>query len=142
MPTVVPPGVLLTAADCARLDAVLMWALRDMQLRDGGLPRDLAEVAAPIHEAAIEFRANVLVKAGSGTVFDRIGSVGGSSVSTERLTVAEAARLTGASESYLRRLARGGVVTATRSGGRGEWILDGGSLAAWTADRNEAGKAA
>lgn len=131
-----------TGKECAQLDAFVMRALRDAHLRNEPVPRDVLELLAPVHEMAKEFRASVLVKAGSGTVFDRIGSVGGSSVSTERLTVAQAARLTGASESYLRRLARRGDVTATRTGGRGEWILDGGSLAAWAADRNEAGKAA
>lgn len=133
-----PPGVHLSARDCALLDGVLVRALRDMQLRDGGAPSALLEVAAPIHRAAVEFRENTLVEAGSGTGEDGIGSVEGSSVSSERLSVQEAARLTGLSESYLRRLLRGGGLKGTRSGGRGgAWLLDGGSLAVLVADRRD-----
>jgi hypothetical protein len=104
-----PAGVYLSAAGCARHDAFLMRALRDLQLRDGSLPRDLAEIVAPIHAAAVEFRASVLVEAGSGTADDGSGSLTRVSVGKGRLTVQQAARLTGTSESYLRRLARRGV---------------------------------
>lgn len=133
-----PPGVHLTARDSALLDALLVRALRDMQLRDGGVPQDLLDVVAPIHRAAVEFREDMLVSAGSGTGSDVSGSVGRSSVVTnERLSVQEAARLTGLSESYLRRLARGGALNAARSGGRGGWALDGGYVAALVADRRD-----
>jgi hypothetical protein len=51
--------------------------------------------------------------------------------------VQEAARLSGLTDTYWRRLARRGDVTASRSGRRGEWVLDGGSVAAWMAERSE-----
>lgn len=137
MPQVIPAGVLLTAADCARLDALLMRALREAQLRDGAIPRSLLDVAADIHHLAGEYRASVLVGHGSGTALAEIGSAGGSSAVMERLTVQQAARLTGTSESYLRRLARRGDVQASRTGRRGEWQLDGGTLAAWAAGRDD-----
>jgi len=135
MARMVPRGVLLTPADCARLDGLLVRALRDLHLRDGGAPHDLLDVIADIHQLAGEFRASVLVDAGSGTTQAGSGSVGASSEVTERLTVAEAARLTGVSDSYWRRLARRGDVQASRSGSKGEWVLDGGSVAAWAAHR-------
>ncbi len=132
-----PAGVHLAARDCALLDAVLVRALRDMQLRDGGAPQSLLEVVAPIHRAAVEFRENTLADGGSGTSDDGSGSVAGSSVVSERLSVQEASRLTGISESYLRRLARGGALGGARSGGRGGWSLDGGLVAALVADRRD-----
>jgi excisionase family DNA binding protein len=121
------------------LDALLVRALRDVQLRDGGVPQDLLDVMAPVHRAAVEFRENTLVSDGSGTAYDKIGSEGRSSaVTSERLSVQEAARITGFSESYVRRLAREGVVQATRPGrGIGAWQLDGGSLAVLVADRRD-----
>ncbi|MFH9225942.1 helix-turn-helix domain-containing protein [Streptomyces lydicus] len=84
---------------------------------------------------AARFRRSTLVSAGSGTAAPPNGSEEGPSSATEQLTVQEAARLTGVSESYWRRLARRGDVIASRSGDRGQWILDGGQVAAWTADR-------
>lgn len=136
-----PAGVYLSARDCAIIDAMLVRTLRDLQLRNGAVPVDLVEVTAPIHQAAREFRANVLVETSSGTAHDSSGSVAGVSEATERLTVQEAARLTGWSTSYLRRLARRGDVSASRSGRMGEWVLDGGSLAARVAERSEIRKA-
>jgi excisionase family DNA binding protein len=132
----IPSGVLLTDAECARLDHVLMRALRDAHMRDGGAPQWLLDVAADIHQRAGEFRKTALVSLGSGTVVDESGSGSGSWVGTEQLTVQQAANLTGASDSYLRRMARRGDVQASRSGVRGEWVFDGGSLAAWAAGRN------
>ena len=131
------PVVVLSGADCGRLDALLMRALRDIQLRDGGLPTDLAETVAPIHQAAAEFRATQLVNRRSGTAFAASGSVTGASAGTERLSVQEAARFAQVSESYVRRLARRGAVRAAQSGSRGAWQLDGGSLAAWLAERSD-----
>lgn len=131
-----------TAAECARLDGFVVNALRDLHLRKGSVPADLLELLAPVHDLAKEFRSSVLVEPGSGTLFDGFGSAAGPLGATERLTTHEAARITGTSESYLRRLAREGVVTATRSGSRGEWLLDGGSLAAWVAGRSNLRKAA
>lgn len=136
MTFLIPAGVLLSDAECARLDHVLMRALREAHLRDGGAPQWLLEVAADIHQRAGEFRKNSLVNPGSGTTLDVSGSASGSWVETERLTVREAANLTGTSDSYLRRMARRGDVPASRSGIRGEWVFDGGSLAAWAAERN------
>jgi hypothetical protein len=141
MARTVPRGVLLSERDCALLDGVLVRALRDLHMRDGAAPRDLVDVVADIHQVAREFRASVLTETGSGTAFDGSGSVGGSSEVTERLSVQEAARLTGLSTSYLRRAARRGDVQASRSGPRGEWVLDGGAVAAWTADRTHLRKA-
>ncbi|MEU3340687.1 helix-turn-helix domain-containing protein [Streptomyces sp. NPDC006668] len=132
-----PAGVHLTARDCALLDAVLVRALRDMQLRDGSAPQNLLEAVAPIHRAAVEFRENMQVSPCSGTAEDGNSSVKGSSVVTERLTTQEAAQLTGLTDGYWRRLARRGDVTASRSGRRGEWILDGNSVPAWAADRKD-----
>ena len=132
-----PAGVHLDARDCALLDAVLVRALRDMQLRDGGAPQSLLEVVAPIHRAAVEFREEMQVSVGSGTGEDGSGSAGRSSAVTERLTTQEAAQLTGLTDRYWRRLARRGDVAASRSGRRGEWILDGNSVAAWVADRRD-----
>ncbi|MFJ9903933.1 helix-turn-helix domain-containing protein [Streptomyces sp. NPDC101152] len=108
-----------------------------MKLRDGGAPQSLLEVVAPIHRAAIEFREEMQVSAGSGTGEDGNGSGTRSSVVTERLTTQEAAQLTGLTDGYWRRLARRGDVTASRSGRRGEWVLDGSSVAAWVADRRD-----
>lgn len=137
-------GVLVTERECAILDAFMMRGLRDLHMRDGGVPHELAEAVADIHQAAKEFRASVLsepsVEPSSGTVFDGSGSVGGSSEVTERLTTQEAARLTGLSDSYWRRLAREGAVQA-QSGSKGQWILDGGAVAAWMADRTHLRKA-
>jgi excisionase family DNA binding protein len=119
------------------LDGILVRALRDVQLRDGGVPQALLDVVAPIHRSAVEFRESTLADAGSGTSDDVIGSVAGSSAGSERLSVQEAARLTGISESYLRRLARRGALGGARSGGRGGWSLDGGLVAALVADRED-----
>lgn len=143
-----PPGVFLSELDCAVLDDLLVRALRDVQLREGAMPARLAEVAAPIHAAATKFRANTLAERsnasserGSGTGRDTSGSVRRRSAPTERLSVPEAARLAQVSESYLRRLARRGTVRAVRQGSRGGWLLDGGSVAVWVAERSEARKA-
>jgi excisionase family DNA binding protein len=132
----VSAGVLLSPQDCASLDYVVMIGLRSVNQRDGTVPQSTLDAAALLHAMAAEFRKNALVNPGSGTVFDACGSARGSSEVTERLTVQEAARLTGTSTSYLRRLARKGDVKASRSGGRGEWVIDGGTLAAWAAGRN------
>jgi excisionase family DNA binding protein len=137
-----PAGVFLPAADCARLDWLLVRALRDLAMQNGAVPRDVELIAAFVHRAAVEFRASLLVEAGSGTSDDVSGSVARSLVSTERLSPQEAAALTGISDSYWRRLARRGDVHATRSGDRGQWMLDGGAVAARMADRTEARKAA
>jgi excisionase family DNA binding protein len=147
-----PAGVHLTAAECAKLDGLLVRGLRDLRLRDGTAPPDLLEIVAPIHQAAAEFRASVLVEPatvlvspgfspGSGTGRDSSGSAARSSIATERLSVQQAARFANVSESYLRRLARMGALRGARPGGRGGWTLDGGSVAAWAADRNETRKA-
>lgn len=136
-----PAGVFLSERECALLDYHLVKLLRDLRMRDGSEPRDLLEVAGPIHAMAVEFRETMLVNPGSGTTGDRSGSVTRVSGETERLSVQQAARFAGISESYVRRLARRGVAQATRSGGKGAWQLDGGLLAAWLADRNESQKA-
>jgi hypothetical protein len=119
------------------LDAVVMLGLRVLHQRNGAVPDDVWNAAADLHEMAGEFRASVLVETGSGTAFDVSGSVSGSSAATEQLSVQEAARLSGLTDTYWRRLARRGDVTASRSGRRGEWVLDGGSVAAWMAERSE-----
>ncbi|NNN30733.1 helix-turn-helix domain-containing protein [Streptomyces sp. S3(2020)] len=106
-------------------------------MTNGTVPPRLLDVVTYVHEAAGEFRASVLVEAGSGTEFDVPGSVSGSSAATEKLSVQEAARLSGLSDTYWRRLARRGDVEASRSGRKGEWVLDGGSVAAWVAERGE-----
>ena len=130
--------VVLSGLECARLDGLLMRCLRDIQARDGALPPGLEETISPIHQAAIEFRASVLVNRSSGTALADSGSVKRSSQATERLSVPEAARLAGTSESLVRRLARKGVLQGTRSGGRGAWSLNGGSVAVWMANRSDA----
>lgn len=135
MAHLLPPGLLLTAEECARLDAVLMRAAREMQLRDGAVPHRLADICADVHQVAAKFRQSALVGGGSGTEEAAGGIPEPSSSATERLSVQQAARLTGLSDSYWRRLARRGDVEASRSGSRGRWVLDGGQVAAWTANR-------
>jgi excisionase family DNA binding protein len=131
MARIQPAGVWLSETDCARLTPVLIASLRDMHVRNGGASEDLVEIVAAIRGCAREFRTSSLVKPGSGTGVGRNGSASGSSTATERLTTRQAAQLTGLSDSYWRRLARKGDVTASRTGRRGEWILDGNSVAAW-----------
>jgi excisionase family DNA binding protein len=137
MAHVLGPGLFLTGRDCARLYGPLLRALHDMRVRDGGVPEELMHLAADVRSSAEEYRASMLVKGVPGTMLAEIDTESALS-STERLSVQEAARLTGYSETYLRRLAREGVVMATRSGlGTGGWTLDGGSLAAWLATRDD-----
>ncbi|MFJ4924084.1 helix-turn-helix domain-containing protein [Streptomyces sp. NPDC088736] len=135
MARVQPAGVWLSPEDCARLEAVLLKTLRDMQIRDGGAPEHLVDVVAVVRGCAREFRTSTLVTGGSGTTQRRNGSAGGSSVVSERLTTQEAARLARVSDGYVRRLARRGDVMASRSGGKGEWLIDASSLAVWVAER-------
>ncbi|MDI5964817.1 helix-turn-helix domain-containing protein [Streptantibioticus silvisoli] len=132
-----PPGLHLTLVDCARIDGVLVDALVRISRRDGGVPHDVEEVVALIHQKAAEFRTSVLVDGGSGTARDESGSVQRPLISTERLSTQEAAELTGVSDSYLRRLARRGDVQASQTGRRGEWVFDGSAVAAWKAGRDE-----
>jgi excisionase family DNA binding protein len=127
-------GALLSQQDCALLDPLLVAMLRDLQIRDGGAPQRLYDIAAVIRGCSAEFRASVLVNPCSGTPVDSSDPAGGSSAPTERLTTQQAAQLTGLTDGYLRRLARRGDLTGSRSGRRGEWILDGNSVAAWAAE--------
>lgn len=139
----VSAGVFLSAEDCARLDGLLLRALADSSRRDGGVPVQVERIAAELHHAALKFRASVQVDAGSGTSRDRNGSAARTSVVTDRLSVTQAAGLAGVSEGYMRRLVRRGCFTATRSGQRGAgWLLDGGQVAAWAAERNRRQEAA
>lgn len=133
---IVSRAVQFTAEDCARLDGFVMRALRDMRLRNELVPRDVLELLASVHQLAGEFRETTLVTHRSGTAFDQGSSGRGPSEATETLSVPQAARLTGWSQEYLRRLARKGVVSATRTGSRGGWRLDGGQLAALRASRD------
>jgi excisionase family DNA binding protein len=142
MAQVVAAGVLLAGEDCARLDGLLLRALADTANRNGGVPVQVARIAAEIHRAADEFRTNILVNASSGTPRDEISSVKPRSPVTDRLTVQEAAKLAEISEEYARRMARKGVVNATKSGHRGAWLVDSTSLAAWVAERERRRQAA
>lgn len=135
MPTEVPAGVFLSDRDCAVLDAALLLGLQHLTRLNGTPPQAALDAAALLHQRAAEFRANTLISPTAGTAIADSGSAGGSSPATEWLTVHDAARLTGTSTSYLRRLARTGAVRAQRTS-KGGWVVDGGTLAAWAADRS------
>lgn len=134
------PAVVLDAAECARLDRQLRETLRLAYLsRHLHPPVALIGLADAVHRAAEQFRAPLPVRAGSGTgdrcVSPQYGSwpVAGQT----DLSVAQAAAITGVSESYITRQLRGGILAGSRSGPRGSWLVDAASLAAWTAPGNE-----
>lgn len=132
-----PAGLWLTAEDACVLDGLVRRAVYDAGRRDGHIPGRLVELSEAIRRAALEFRVAVLVSADSGTGEDESSSVTPASfTSDERLTAHEAARLAGVSEEFIRRLACEGVLTGTKSGHRGAWLLDPSSVALWTAGRN------
>ncbi len=130
-----PSGVFLSAADCLRLDGLLMRALRDLQVRDGGLPADLAETVGPIHAAAREFRESALISTGSGTTRAESCSRTRSLQHEHQLSAAEVARIAGVSRELVCRAARDGDLKGSKSGRRGAWEIDPDSAAPWTAER-------
>lgn len=140
------PTVVLTGEDCARLNKPLGELLAALARRDGQVPRHLVEIREEIRRAATEFRITTLANPssgpGSGTVRDTSGSRSRPSGASERLTATEAAHLTGVSRELICRLAVRGVLQGTRTGWRGAWELDAGSVAAWSASRKERSEAA
>lgn len=136
------PVVLLTGEDCAALNGPLGQLLSALAQRDGQVPRRLVEIREEVRRAAVQFRVNALADADSGTVFDAPGSRSGVSGATERLTAAEAARLTGVSREMICRLAVAGALKGAKTGRRGSWVLDADSVAMWQAGRRERPEAA
>lgn len=133
---IVGPGVFLSGADCARLDGVLARALRDLQMSNGHMPPALLDLGTDIHAAALEFRAEMQAAAGSGTAGFHHGRVLTTfEVSADRLTVEEVSRRIHRSTGYVRRLLRRGDIAGSRTGRRGAWSADEGSVAAWIGDR-------
>lgn len=132
-----PAGLFLDGRDACVLDAPLRRAVAEIGRRNGGVPSHLVRLAEQVTRTAAEFRATVLVEPGSGTEEDASGSVSAlSPVSdNERLSAQQAARLADVSEEFIRRLAAKGVLQGTKSGERGGWLLDPGSVAVWIASR-------
>jgi excisionase family DNA binding protein len=143
MPVELPsPGVWLDARDCALIDRALRLGLVELTTRNGAPAAGVEQVAAAIYSAAARFRQHHPVPAtvrrsapGSGT--DPAPNLAPAAASTPNgwKTAQEVADRFSVSESYVRRLARQGRLTARRTG-RGAWLVDAASLAAWAADRH------
>lgn len=128
------PGVVLGAADCARIDPLLMRSLVDAQRRDAVVPAEVREIAADVHSAALWFRAEMLIKPGSGTHELILDAEMPAWEPEERLSTAQAARIAEVSTSYISRLIGRGELDAVRVRGGG-WAVNGASLALWMAGR-------
>lgn len=129
-----PAGLFLAGEDAVIADHLLRVAVRVLLSRDGTVPARVGELLEEVHRAALEFRVTLLVEPGSGTASDESGSVTGVSPVTDRLSTQQASRIANVSESYLRRLARRGVLKGMRGHGGG-WELDAGAFAVWLAER-------
>ncbi|XUL89735.1 hypothetical protein ACQ86D_26470 [Streptomyces galilaeus] len=127
----VPAGVFLGVEDCLILDGFLVRLLIDLERRDGCAPSALRESAAVIHDVARRFRAEAQVRPRSRTSGTSTNADAALSVQPQMVTMHEGARLTGASESYLCRLARRGELGAVRAADGNTWLLDRGLLAIW-----------
>lgn len=131
------PALVLDGDECVRLDRQLGEALRLAYLgRHLAPPLALVELADAVHRAAEQFRAHVQVTPGSGTGGCRTASEDRQwARQAEGLPVAQAAALTGVSESFIRRRLRGGHLAGDRSGRNGSWLVDAAALASWEASR-------
>lgn len=136
MATRMPPGVFLSDEEAAELDFVLRRAVAVLAARDGMVPGVLVRFSEDVHKVADGFRASVLVNPDFRTTDDAAGSAAGVFGVSERLSAAEAARLTGVSTRFITEMARRGVLQGMRSGHRGAWTLDGNSVACWAAERH------
>lgn len=134
------PGVFLTGRDCALVDRALREGLAVLAVRDGASPAGVEQVTAAILAAATEFRFRQQQQRrsapGSGTARARQAPTARASAGNGWMSITEAAEGLDVSESYVRRLARQKRLTARRDG-RGAWLVDASSVAAWAADRRE-----
>lgn len=131
------PSVVLSAADCVRLDGLLVRALADARLRDATVPASVVEIVADVHQTATRFKAETLVRSGSRTDDSDTDKAMPAWSSEDWLSTRNAARLAGISPSYLCRQVRRGGVTARRRRGGG-YEIDASSLASWLGHRDQA----
>jgi len=130
------PALLLDGPTCAQLDQLLLRALVDARLRDATVPPSLRDLAADVHAVALKFRSSALVGPCAATpepVLDAELPVWNQE---ERLSTAKAARLTGVSDSYMRRVIARGDVPGRRTLGGG-WEVEATVLALWSAERQQ-----
>lgn len=135
------PALLLSGEDCVVLDAMLGVAVVELRRRHSVMPPMAQQIVDGIHRTADQFRASVHasvhVEAGLESVRDDSGFVSRSSEAAGELSAQDVARLSGVSTQFVCLLARRGVLHGTRSGTRGAWRLDAGSVAIWQAARGE-----
>jgi hypothetical protein len=129
-------ALVLTADDCVLIAKPLRDALRERTRRNGAPPTittvELVDEISRI--AAARIRRSALYSGDLSASNAAVEPPSPASVQ-ERLTTAEAARLTRLSEGHVRHLCRQGTVTAERSP-RGGWLVDTGSLVAWREARH------
>ncbi|WP_158697276.1 helix-turn-helix domain-containing protein [Streptomyces hokutonensis] len=133
-PTVLPPGMLFAARDILTVDRVFADHIRYLRGRDGVLPRDVLALAENVHPFAAEIRRNLRLHTRTAPRKPR-PLTADSEPPPEWVTVRQAAALTGVSVSYVQRLARRGIVQATRAGDGRTWLVDADGLAVWAARR-------
>lgn len=134
---ITPSGDLLwSGQQAAQVHRALSLGIRDLDALNGGVPADLVRLYGEISEAARLYRRSgsglkATSDAGSGTnPVPNKGNPAGSAATDDRwLSIAEAAKLAGCSESYTRRLCRTRSVVAKRSA-KGAWLVDRDSLVA------------
>jgi hypothetical protein len=130
------PAVVLDGRACAQLDSVLLRALVDAQVRNASVPASLRDVAADIHAVALQFRSSALIDPRSATSEPCVDTETAAWSREQRLSTAQAARIVGVSDSYMRRVIarRNGLGTRVRGGG---WEVDATALALWAAERQQ-----
>lgn len=131
------PAVILSAADCVRLDGLLVRALADARLRDATVPASVVEVCADVHQVAARFKAEALAEGGSRTYDSDTDKEMAAWSPEDWLSTRKAARLAGVSPSYLCRVVRRGEVSVRVQRGGGYEIY-AASLAVWLGRRNQA----
>jgi hypothetical protein len=133
----VPAGLFLTLEDCALMCAALRLGVRQLGHRDGAVPERLVRLAEEVHREAREFTANAQATAWFRTTEDEEADAAAESGAQDRLTVQQAAKRYGVTESYLYRQVRKGALVRAESDNRtGTILLDSASVAAWAAGRS------
>lgn len=132
-----PGGLFLADDEGAVLDQMMQAMVRAYARRDGMVPAQIRSIADGVHRCAVEYKANGQAKALFSTREDEETNAAGESGASDRLTVQQAAKRYGVTESYLYRKVREGALIRAESDDRnGVLLLDSASVAAWAAGRN------
>lgn len=129
------PTVLLDGVDCLLLAAPLARALEEQSRRNGAVPERLAQIAEDILAGAREQRTLLGSVIRTSGFRDSAGHPRSLTSVAQWLTVDEVANALEVSTGFTRRLLRQRKLLGLRRGGRGAWLVDAASVAAYLNDR-------